>query len=98
MTTRKALASAALALAVAACAAAALAAEPPAGGKQSQLVSVNGASAQELEGVLGVGPALAERIIKYRAAHGPFKTLDDLLLVNGIGEAKLKRLSEQLRL
>lgn len=98
MTTCKALTSAALAMMLAACAAAALAGEPSAAGKQPAPVSVNDASTHELESVLGVGPALAERIVRYREAHGPFKTLDDLLFVEGIGEAKLKRLASQLRL
>ena len=35
--------------------------------------------------------ALAERIIDYREAHGPFETLEDLLEVKGIGEATLEK-------
>lgn len=64
----------------------------------SQLVSINQASAEELESVKGVGPALAERIIDYRAANGKFKSLDQLKEVRGIGEAKLSKMKEQITL
>jgi competence protein ComEA len=37
----------------------------------------------------GVGPVLAERIVAYRDANGPFQAVEDLLEVPGIGEAKL---------
>ena len=101
MKAKRTLALAGLALAWVLCAAGAFGAEAQGAGPplaQAGPVSVNSASAQELEGVLGLGPALAGRIVQYRAAHGPFKTLHDLLLVEGIGEAKLKRLETQIRL
>jgi competence protein ComEA len=52
-------------------------------------VRVNQADAAELESLPGVGPVLAERIAAYRDQHGPFTTVEDLLDVPGIGEAKL---------
>ena len=54
------------------------------------LVNVNTADAETLETLTGVGPALAQAIVDYRAAHGAFRSAEDLLLVKGIGEAKLK--------
>lgn len=59
----------------------------PAGG---ELVNINTAGAEELETLDGIGPALAQRIIAYRYANGPFKSVDDLLLVKGIGPAALE--------
>lgn len=56
------------------------------------LVSVNLATAAEIEQLPGVGPVLAERIVAHREAHGPFETVEDLLEVSGIGEAKLEAL------
>jgi competence protein ComEA len=44
----------------------------------------------------GVGPALSERIVSYRDEHGPFKSVDQLAEVKGIGEAKLAKLKNQL--
>ncbi len=52
-------------------------------------VDLNRASAVELETLDGVGPVLARRIVEWRDAHGPFATVEDLLDVPGIGEAKL---------
>jgi competence protein ComEA len=54
-------------------------------------VNVNTASAAELETLPGIGPVIAERIIKYRQQNGPFRTVDALLLVSGIGPATLEK-------
>ena len=54
------------------------------------LVNVNTADAEELETLTGIGPALAQAIVDYRAGHGAFRSAEDLLLVKGIGEAKLE--------
>lgn len=61
-------------------------------------VDVNRATAAELEMLPGVGPVLAARIFDYRAAHGPFETIEDLLDVPGIGEGKLAALREAVLL
>ncbi len=60
-----------------------------AAGSADGRVHVNVADAADLEGLPGVGPVLAERIVAYRAEHGPFTAVEDLLDVPGIGEAKL---------
>ncbi len=57
------------------------------------LVDINSASEAELEGLPGIGPALAAAIVEWRTANGPFATVDDLLAVPGIGPAKLERLA-----
>ena len=61
---------------------------PPGGANP---VDVNRASAQELQRLPGIGPALAKRIVAARR-EGPFTSLDDLLRVSGIGPQKLGRL------
>jgi competence protein ComEA len=55
-------------------------------------VDVNTAGAAELERLPGIGPALAQRIVSWRAANGPFRAVEDLQRVPGIGVAKLERL------
>jgi len=55
-------------------------------------VDLNRASAAELEALPGVGPATAAAIVAHREQHGPFATVDDLLDVRGIGEAKLEQI------
>lgn len=58
----------------------------------SGLVNINTATAAELERLPGIGPALAARIVQYRQEHGPFRTVDALLLVSGIGPATLEKI------
>lgn len=57
-------------------------------------VRINLASATEIEQLPGVGPVLAARIVAHREAFGPFATVEDLLDVSGIGEAKLASMRE----
>ena len=52
-------------------------------------IDVNTATAEELQELTGIGPVLAQAIVDYRAEHGPFRSVDELLEVSGIGEAKL---------
>jgi competence protein ComEA len=52
----------------------------------SSLISLNQASATQLEELPGVGPALAGRMIDWRTANGGFKAKEDLLNVAGIGD------------
>jgi competence protein ComEA len=61
----------------------------PSGTMGDGLVRVNAASPDELERLPGVGPVLAERIASVRDQRGAFETIEDLLDVPGIGEAKL---------
>ncbi len=62
------------------------------------LVNVNTADAEELETLTGIGPSLAQAIVDYRAGHGAFRSADDLLLVKGIGEAKLEGFRAEITL
>lgn len=61
-------------------------------------VAVNRATASDLEELPGVGPVLAERIVAYREANGPFRQLEDLLDVPGIGESKLASMRDMIRI
>jgi competence protein ComEA len=55
-------------------------------------VNLNSATADELDGLPGVGPATAAAIIAHREQHGPFSSADDLADVRGIGPAKVEAL------
>ncbi len=59
----------------------------------AQAVAINRATAEELEMLPGIGPALAARIVAYREANGPFADLAALGEVAGIGERTLEALA-----
>ncbi|MBQ9459219.1 MAG: ComEA family DNA-binding protein [Oscillospiraceae bacterium] len=59
-------------------------------------VDINSASAAELEELMGIGPVLAQAIVDYRAEHGPFHSVDELLEISGIGETKLNGIRDDV--
>lgn len=64
----------------------------PAAASQPRAVDLNTATAQELEALPGIGPALAQRIIDAR----PYATVEDLLKVKGIGDAIFAKIKDQV--
>lgn len=52
-------------------------------------LNINTATIPELDELPGIGPVLAQRIVDYRTTCGGYKAVEELLKVNGIGEAKL---------
>ena len=62
------------------------------------VVHLNSASAGDLDALDGIGPALAERIVAYRVAHGGFRSVDELDEVSGIGPVRLEALRTRLAL
>lgn len=69
-------------------------AAPGEGSGPPALVDLNAATADELDALPGVGPATAAAILEHRSSHGPFTSVEDLLDVPGIGEAKLAQLRD----
>jgi competence protein ComEA len=63
-----------------------------AGDGPAATTSLSSASPAQLEELPGVGPATAAAIVAHREANGPFRTVDDLLEVRGIGPAKLEQI------
>jgi competence protein ComEA len=59
---------------------------------RSSPVDINSATAEQLDALPGIGPATAAAIIADRQANGPFRSVDDLGRVRGIGDAKLAQL------
>ena len=59
-------------------------------------VNLNSATAAELEALPGIGQVLAQRIVDYRTQHGPFRSVRDLLKVEGIGEKKFDSIKDHV--
>jgi competence protein ComEA len=65
--------------------------EPPlAGGK----VNLNTADLVVLETLPGIGPTMAQRILDYRQAHGPFESIETVMEVSGIGPATFEKIRD----
>ena len=54
------------------------------------------ATAEELDTLPGIGESLARRIIAYREANGPFGSIEEIMEVSGIGEAKFAELEDRV--
>ncbi|HET9948658.1 MAG TPA: helix-hairpin-helix domain-containing protein [Longimicrobiales bacterium] len=69
---------------------------PAGAGGTGARISLGSATLEQLETLDGIGPALAQRIVAYRDAHGGFRSLEELGQVDGIGEKRLAALKAAL--
>ena len=66
-------------------------------GGAGAVVDLNRATAEELQALPGIGPALAQRVVAWRTAHGPFRSVEELEKVPGIGSKTATRLRPRVR-
>jgi competence protein ComEA len=59
-------------------------------------ININIASVEELDKLPGIGPSIAGAIIDYRAKNGPFKQVEDINDVKGIGDALFEKIKDQI--
>jgi competence protein ComEA len=69
---------------------AAVASAGSSGASAKGVVNVNTATASQLQLLPRIGPAMAERIVEFRETNGPFRKVDELLAVRGIGSRSLE--------
>lgn len=69
---------------------------PPVAALAPALVNLNTATAEQLESLDGIGSALALRILQDRAKNGPFRSVDDLDRVSGIGPKTIAKNRDRL--
>lgn len=63
---------------------------------ESLKVNINTANETELTTLSGIGPSKAKAIISYREENGPFKTIEDIKNVSGIGEKTFEKLKDSI--
>ena len=61
-------------------------------------VNINSATKEQLEALDGIGPVKAQAIIDYRKKNGPFKSLDDIKKVDGVGDATFDKIKKDIAL
>jgi competence protein ComEA len=60
-------------------------------------ININTASLSELDTLPGIGPTTAQKIIDYRTQNGPFKSIEDIKNVSGIGEKKFEQIKDKIK-
>ncbi len=61
-------------------------------------VSLNTATAEQLDELEGIGPATAQKILDWRSQHGGFSSVDDLKQISGIGPKRFEALKDKVRM
>jgi len=64
----------------------------------NKIIRINTATAEELDTLDGVGPAIAQRIIDYRTENGGFKSVEEIKLVPGIGDKMFEKIKDEIQL
>ena len=65
---------------------------------ETKIVRINSATAEQLDTLIGIGPAMAQRIIDYRTKNGGFKNIEELKLVSGIGDKLFEKIKNEVAL
>lgn len=66
-------------------------------GNSDGKININTASKRQLMLLDGIGETTAQKIIDYRTENGNFKTIEDLLNVNGIGEKRFNQIKDNIK-
>jgi competence protein ComEA len=64
--------------------------------KESSRININTATADELKTLPGIGDAKAQDIMEYRTEKGPFRTIEDIMKISGIKDARFKAIKDRI--
>jgi len=70
--------------------------KPPAAAAASEMVNLNTATAAQIASLPGIGQKTAELVVQYRQKNGPFKKIEEIMNVRGIGEKSFLRIKDRL--
>jgi competence ComEA-like helix-hairpin-helix protein len=60
--------------------------------QSAERININTASFEELQRIPHIGPSAAQKVIEHRGKHGPFRRPEELILVQGISDARFRRI------
>jgi competence protein ComEA len=60
----------------------------------TQLININTAALEELDELPDIGPVIAQRIVDYRTANGPFVAIEEIVKVPGIGQVTFEKIKD----
>jgi len=66
--------------------------------QESKKVNINTASESELQTLTGIGPSKAATIIQYRTEKGPFKSIEEIKNIGGIGDKTFEKLKDDIEI
>ncbi|MEO5740190.1 MAG: ComEA family DNA-binding protein [Vicinamibacterales bacterium] len=74
------------------------AAKPPvaAAVASTEVVNLNSATAEQIATLPGIGPKTAELVVQYRGKNGPFKKIEEIMNVRGVGEKSFLKIKDRL--
>ena len=70
---------------------------PPTSTGFDDRLDINSAGRRELESLPGIGPVLAGRIVAFRLENPPFRRVEEILIIRGIGRRKFEALRDRIR-
>ena len=62
----------------------------------TEVVNLNGATAAQIASLPGIGPKTADLIVQYRVKNGPFKKIEEIMNVRGVGEKSFLKIKDRL--
>jgi comEA protein len=62
----------------------------------TEVVNLNSATAAQIASLPGIGPKTAELVVQYRVKNGPFKKIEEVMNVRGIGEKSFLKIKDRL--